>query len=359
LTLPRYFIPRAGAVLEPLASAERVARPLDAFELRTGETRTEWVVGFDEAGRFVAERRKPGVPLLPITRRQIAFHEVAAGGRRTVNLQALHVFEATLVEHTADCAGINDPVYLYGRLVGPLSALPGAPPPFRIEGQLTTTRGDLLSAFVSASRWPFHRPDETGHQVERVFRALLPAERDDETGRGEGGVVAYPVLSGDPTTDELFPGNDEMVKQILYELLTGLWRDVEAEEGDGYRSPGEIPLVKRNLPLTNYLELAAEALHMSPLWPSPAVLAVNRRVEVPPAPPRPAAPELPRRPRFFRWLGQRPPEWVETFIRAHLGPGATTPPHTTPSASGAPAAQERWGERTTEEVLAALERRYP
>ncbi len=337
---PRYFVPRDGAAPETLAGA-RVARAIDAFELRSGPQGAEWVVGFDGAGRFTAERRGGNVELLPATRRELAFQEVAARGQRVISLPALHVFEATLLEQTPDCAGLDDPVFLHGRLVGPLSAASQTAQPSRIEGQIATTRGDLLSGLVSGARWPFHRRGADTSRVEPMFSALLPADRNEAVSMGRGGVIVYPVIASDPATEQLFPGNGELVKQLLYDLLTALWRDVERERGVGYRSAEEIPSVShRGLNVSNYLELAAEALQMSPLWPSAAVLEMNRMV---------GAPDVP----------SRSPGWVETFSETHrVGAKSVLPPPLAADADPVQSpARDPWAGKSAAQVLAMLDRR--
>ena len=153
-------------------------------------------------------------------------------------------------------------------------------------------------------------------------------------------MIVYPVIASDPVTEQLFPGNGEMVKQLLYDLLTALWRDVERERGDGYRGPEEIPSVDRRLNVSNYLELAAEALQMSPLWPSAAVLEMNRMVGAPDGP-------------------SRPPGWVETFIEAHqVGAKSLLPPPLVADADPIrAAARDPWAGKTAAQVLAMLDRR--
>jgi hypothetical protein len=358
--LPRYFVPRDGAVPEPLSATAGVASALDAFALAWESARTEWVVGFDDLGRLTAERSETEASLLAATRRDLTFQELSAGGIRVVELKALYVFGATLLEQSPHSPGVDDPVFLYGTLVGPLS-VDGSPS--RIEGQLTTTRGDLLAAFVSGGRWPFHRRDASTGRVEPIFSALVGADRDEALSNGVGAVIAYPAIIADPSTEALFPGNGEMVKEMLYDLLTAWWRDVAREAGGPYRRPSEIPTTDRRVEVSDYLQLAAEAFQMSPLWPSASVVELNRAVGAPPG--RFSSQALrgsisPAARHASLYGEERPPDWVQTFISTRLAPGQAprlTPAPASPSAADAAApSTPAWTGRTPAEVLAMLDR---
>ena len=120
MVLPRYFAPRAGG--EPCDVPTVIAHVIDSFMLTCGPSAAEWVVGLDLAGKLAVRPLEPADTLPVSLRKQLAFHEVSGGLRREIELDTLYLFEMRLLEQAPDCPGVNDPVYLYGTLVGPRSA---------------------------------------------------------------------------------------------------------------------------------------------------------------------------------------------------------------------------------------------
>ena len=58
-------------------------------------------------------------------------------------------------------------------------------------------------------------------------------------------VLAYPVLSADLQSSA--PGNEFFFNQILYDVITGLWSDVEREAPPPRRRPQDVPVPNRAL----------------------------------------------------------------------------------------------------------------
>ena len=239
---PRYFTPRPTAASAPRPGP--LAGALDAFVLEGAQQAGEWVVGVDGLGALTAEPL--GGPASPSARvqAQLAYHEVAGGGRRRVAAEALWLFECKLVEQAPDNPGTDDPVYLYGTLVGPLGA--GADLP-RVEGQLAVTRSDLLDAAVQDAAHAFRFGGRVGDPFRsasaRAFHLHLAADRVEEIEQGRGVVIAYPVLA--PDLQAMSEGNAWFFDQMLYDVLVGLWGDVARESPPPARWPEELPVPDR------------------------------------------------------------------------------------------------------------------
>ena len=58
-------------------------------------------------------------------------------------------------------------------------------------------------------------------------------------------VLAYPVLSADLQSSA--PGNEFFFNQILYDVITGVWSDVEREAPPPRRRPQDVPVPNRAL----------------------------------------------------------------------------------------------------------------
>jgi hypothetical protein len=379
--LPRYFVPRAGGAPED-ASGE-IIHVLDSFTLTFGRSSAEWIVGVDVAGNVVPRRVDPVHPVpVPVSlRRQVAFHEVSGGAHREIELDTLFLFEMRLLEQAPDCPGVNDPVFLYGALVGPLfpGSRNGSAPIARIEGQLTVTRGDLLAGLVTGAPWAFRCPDANNGRMAYTLSLLTGADRVDVAEAGGCGVLIYPLIGVDADLYELAPGNEDMVSRVLYDVLFAWWTDAARDAPPALRTADGLPVPSRaqheqhlvsegfeikggkavrsrqgwtgGLPgflgeerLTlppeadtdGFLDLAAEALRDAREWPSPAVLALHRRVRaarrratvsddvVNPVrlPPRPPA------------AGRPVPDWMQSFIAEHTqeSPSRLTPGPDDPAA---------------------------
>jgi len=369
VVVPRYFTPRAGRDAKDAPGGLLYA--IDTFTLRTGGAGTEWIVGVDHAGEFAVQRLEAFDALPAQIRSALAYHEVSGGARRVIALDSLFVFEMRLLEQTPDCPGVNDPVRLYGTLVGPLTSdtsVDGGPIR-RLEGQLTVTRGDLLAGLVAGARWAFHCAEANGERSARAFSMLMGADRYHEVAAGQGAVIAYPMLGLDGDLYAQTPGNEEIVSRVLYDLLHAWWTDVAREAPPAFREPDALPVPNRpqveqqlrregfaikgdvavrtkaglagalpgalgresrHLPregaTNDFLKLAVEALAKAPEWPSPSVEFLSGRVRNASEVDRPAAPAPLRAARSADFAGRAVPEWMQELIGARAQP----PPVLTP-----------------------------
>jgi len=376
VSLPRYFTPRAGGL--PHDAATGMVSVLDVFTLEYGGACADWIVGLDADGSVAARRLEPVDALPSSLHGQIAFHEVSGGGRRAIHLDTLFVFEMRLLEQAPDCPGVNDPVFLYGSLIGPLSCDPAAresPRPRHIEGQLTVKRGDLLAGLASGAAWAFRTADANGGRMARTLSLLAGADNIEAIRAGHGAVLIYPLLGVDAELFAMAPGNEDVVSRILYDVLFAWWTDAARDAQPALRDAASLPVPSRaqheqrlvrdgfeirqdravrprrgwvgalpgflgeqrlTLPAeadaAGFIELATEALLSAPEWPSPAVTALNGRVHdqttwsnlaASPMPARSSSPSSSSSPSASRPL----PGWMQGFIADH---NQQPPPHLTP-----------------------------
>jgi hypothetical protein len=378
----RYFNPRPGSAPAASGAANPVTHALDVFVLEGAHGQaTEWVVGFDDLGQLAAQ---PGADVAAGAgpRAQLAYHEVAGGARRVLALPELHLFALQLVEQAPQSPGFDDPVHLYGTLLGPLTP-GGLIAAGAVEGQLTVTRGDLLEAAARGARHAFRHGGGAGGPAgvagARSFHLLLPGDRGEEIERGAGVVLAYPIMAAD--LHAAVPGNEFFFNQILYDVITALWADVQTEAPPPRRRPEDVPvpdrtaavqrllregfvvegnqvvrrrkgllgsvlgaLIEDRRPLPaeghcdQYVQLADEALSVVLSWPSPRARSLRACVRsdlgqastimaawpslsassTPFWPPPPPPPPPPRRP-------AGPPAWMADFIAARVPAGAPPP----------------------------------
>ena len=333
--LPRYFIPRSGArgAGEAAPAAAPPAHVVDSFFVghRHLEER-EWAAAVDCFGNLSALPCEDRELFSAALRNELAFHEIS--GDRTARLlevTEVFLFNLQLVEQPAGTPGWNDPVYLYGTLYGPYPEGAPAEAP-GVEGQFTVTRGDLLDGLVAGWAHAFRHAGAGGadDQVSRCFHLLLPGGAEEEIRRGEGLVLAYPLLPAELLGDDV--SNEIIIRQLIYDLLGALKEDLARDEpnhplcslalpvpsrhvletqlrargysvegdtavkkvdkGEGFRGLlasvfGSLMGDRLELPpegtAEDFLALARSALQSLPGWPSARNLALRDRVKPAPA----------------------------------------------------------------------------
>jgi len=287
MALPRFFVPRASAA-PGTDTGNPVALAIDTFAIdRAGAASEEWVVGPDDLGLLSVQPVEPADRLLPYVRSALAVREVSRGPARVLAAQSLHLFEVLGTNRTPDLPGLDDPVQLYGSLLGPLAPARGSEPLVRTEGQLTVSRGDILQALIAGADDAFVHVDSTTERSTRTMHMLLPGGRLEQLAKGCDLVLAYPALGAH--ADAVGPGNEILVAQILYELLTAMGTEApldasfSSELGQAVRDGGLPPLSLVLAALSPAGEQAARRLAVQlnasgprPLWRS--LLAENARV---------------------------------------------------------------------------------
>jgi hypothetical protein len=225
--LPRYFTARAEENLQPVA-AGAACGVIDHFSLHQAGVNAECAVTTDALGNLALLAGPDLEAASEDLRGELAYHEVSGQQVRRLQAEEVYLFNAQLLEQPAGAPGLDDSLYLYGTLFGPYPNL-GPALPAGVEGRLTVTRSDLLfglaQGFPDAFRYA--EPDSPGKALRRCFHALLPGDRQEALQAGRGLVFAYPLLPS-----ELFQhadGNDLVVRQLFYDVLTALREDAAAE----------------------------------------------------------------------------------------------------------------------------------
>lgn len=367
---PRYFVPHAATPAEPVrAEASAVVNVVDAFRLESsylGEQ--EWIVGLDAVGQMLAVPGSERGSLPASTQAQLAHHEVSSGrSPRRIAAAELFFFSVELVEHPPDEEGINDPVYLYGTLMGPW---PGEALS-QVPGQLTVNRGALLAGLVHGASDAFvYAQDPESKTTPRSYHVLLPGDRAESLAEGRGLVLAYPAVPMDLQVRNA--ANDRLVADILHDVLEQLLQDAREHGGPellqqmelpvpsrlqaiaefesrGYEVNGDVATLRRprgglvgklagllsgekvRVPpeagTPEFLELARRALGAIPGWPNEAERTLRSLIRpgggmsagtrsIPQIPARPvgAPPLIPPRPPP---APARPSDWMQDFLDAH------------------------------------------
>jgi len=391
---PRYFVAAAGPAdtLGPRSGDPSwVVRVQDLLRIGHGEAADrEWVVGADLDGNLdlVAVEDRGG--LAGEAQVQLAHHEVASGGRiRRIDAEQLFLFGAQLLEQPADTAGLNAPVYLYGRMTGPFPRPRGAELP-ALDGQLTAARADVLDGLAEGEANAFRYSGAAGSSTAgRSFNLLLPGGPLEEIEAGRSIVLAYPMPQ--PEIASLDAANEALTVQILYDLLRGfpeelartgkppLARPVPVPsraayaaqlEREGWRVKGDraVRTSKRRssvgtmiarlfdsesvtLPpqgtTEDFFAVARLALKSLEGWPEPRARALQARLRTAragaprPTPPAPAPPG-PARPLPPRLQRPRRDDWMKDFIGAHVKPGGTVPRITSSAARATSSGTPDW-----------------
>jgi len=336
---PRYFVPHAASAAEPVQSdASAVVHVVDAFRLEAAYlVEQEWLVGIDAVGTVHVVPASQRDMLPAATRAQLTHHEVASGRTpRRIAASELYFFAVELVEHPSDAEGFNDPVYLYGHLSGPW---PGDAPTRR-PGQLTVTRGDVLSGLLHGAVDAFHYlPTQEDPSATRGYHALLPGDRPEVLAQGRGLVLAWPAVP--PELQVGNASNGPMVARMIHDVLTQLQEDARANGGPaplaamnlpvpsramaiaelemkGYKVKGDVATLSRNHPglltrmaewLTServrvpkeataarFIEVAYHALEDLPFWPTETERVLRALVHPGSGPPRPRSSPRPSTP---------------------------------------------------------------
>jgi hypothetical protein len=388
---PRYFVPHAATPAEPVRpDASALVNVVDTFRLEVrylGEQ--EWIVGLDAIGQLIVVPGSDRAQLPASAQAQLAHHEVASGrSPRRIAASELFFFTVELVEHPEDAEGANDPVYLYGNLIGPW---PGEALT-RVPGQLTVSRGSVLAGLVHGADDAFvYAPDAEVKTLQRSYHGLFPGDRPEVISEGRGLVLAYPAVPEEMQTRNA--ANDRLVADILYEVLNQLQEDAREHMGPellrqmelpvasrikavaeletrGYEVNGDVAILRRprgglvgklaglltaekikvpqEATAAEFVELARKALGVLPGWPNdaertlrplirpgnsapvragivPSMPLASTPVSQKPIPPRPAPPPA------------RPNDWMKDFLDAHTPPGGSKKAKLSRSRSSIPA----------------------
>lgn len=230
-SLPRYFVPRSGDSDEGAYApgAFPYLHPVDLLYTSARHTyEREWIVMVDGTGSLQAIAGECMNDLPAEIQSELSFNEVLSSGNcRLVNASEFYLFSVQLLEQPTEAPGLNDPVYLYGRMFGPCSTNEGQEP--GIDGQLTVSRADLLLGLVQGADYAFQYAGQGGEhgKTSRCFHMVLPGDRDEEVRQGKGIVIAYPLLPPELLLTDV--SNELIVSHMLYDVLAELKDDVVKE----------------------------------------------------------------------------------------------------------------------------------
>ncbi len=318
----------------------RLAQSLDLFSIGDRFVREQLLaVGVDPSGRLsVASAREPG-RFYESAHQQLVLHQVSAKrAPRHLAVDQLWLFDLQVVEQLSDANTLNDPVFLYGTLFGPVSE---QLPLEARQGQLAVTRADVLEAFLRSVPHRFGASaSQTGGGVELSHGLLLPGESDELLAQGTGFILALPVP---PPELADAGGNGAQVRFVIHQLLEQLQGDLDGKKRSKLSklfvaSPKVVP--GPHARVDELADCCTRALALMDDWPAPRVSTVFDRVQdaramaptfgsassapLTRAPPRTSAP--------------RNDDWMRDFVSAHQSEGR--PPERVVSvtpAAGSPA----------------------
>lgn len=323
---PAHFTP---AKQPPQAGADdtRLVQVLDLFTLGDLLVRdTTLAVGVDASGRLQVAAPRDAERYFEGAHQQLVLHQVAMpAGPRHLSVDGVWLFDLQLVEQLTDPATLNDPVFLYGTLYGPVRGASTGPLP-ATHGQLAVTRADVLEAFVRAQ--PFGtgaRPG--GGPSDKSLGLLLPGEPDGAIERGEGFVLALPVP---PPEIADTGGNGAQVRLVVHQVLAQLQDELAGRKRSMlsklFVSAPKVA-VELHASTDELIRAAKVALSLFEGWPAPRVPHLFSRVGPARSGSTSAAPAPTTAP--VRALAPAPPrtdrarddDWMKDFLQAHASQG--------------------------------------
>lgn len=320
---PSHFTP-APKPVEPGADDTRLVQVLDA--LSVGDQLIHDValaVGVDASGRLSVAGPRAPERFFEGAHQQLVLHQVSAPkGARHLSVDGLWFFDLQVVEHVSDATTLNDPIFLYGTLYGPVRG--ATPQPLSAtHGQLAVTRADVLEAFVRAH--PFGASARAGGgPSDRSWGLLLPGESETLLSRGEGFILALPVP---PPELADTGGNGAQVRSIIHQVLGELQTDLAGRKRSVLSKlfvSAPSVAVELHASVDELISASRRALGLIDGWPAPRVDALFSRIGPPRAvgasasvapPPRALAP-TPRRVDVAR-----DDDWMKDFVNAHVAEG--------------------------------------
>ncbi len=268
-SLPRYFVARSGAATAPEnAEPAPILQIIDSFIVGGRHiSEMDCVVGVDAGGDLQVCGPADIREMDEVLQGQLAFNELSAtAGRRLLSISKFFLFACQLVEQPGDSPGINDPVYLYGKLFGPF-------PEFGfngIEGQLTVTRADILNGLIEGGKYAFTYAVGTNHALlpTKCHHFMVPCDNDAELAKGSGVVIVYPLPTAELAAND--PSNELTTKQILFDILQALQKDLHKNNLHSRFTEIELPVpsmsaLKNNLEQRGYAIKGNTAIRKLPV----------------------------------------------------------------------------------------------
>lgn len=375
--LPRYFVAQSDTAPVDALRPALAGQVVDVLRWRRSRRGIQEVAVIRDLTGALHVQPGPFTALPAAIRAAIHHHELAAGGLRTVDAEALWLLDADAMEQLPDTPGVNDPIYLRGRLSGPWTD-DGA---VIASGRLAITRADLLAALVFGEPYAL-RLAHTISGGARCLHMALPGGRTDEIAGGEAYVLAYALVPYELQPTD--PANEPVAAQLIHDVLGALRADFKASrqphwlvrevlpvpsradlehrlQSEGWKIRGNTAVrpsgppsgisgfismalgvdydrkivLPKEAPLQAFVALAGRMIQSFPGFPDERATELIRRIEAHASVGRPAKPiewitpgrqpaksqgltgvlNLPPRPK-----GERE-EWEAQFERAHTSPG--------------------------------------
>lgn len=313
---PRYFISPS----DPVPVQVQVIELVSAFSVGAKKVAVARIAS--GALAVVDEDDLSGSEKSALVEMELA-HQVQPLGVSTLWLLSLDY-----MEQAADAQGANDPVHLFGTLTGPWSTTnPATSAAYAVAGRLTVTRGDVLQGFVDR------------RVVAGFSAALLPGDTHEATARGDGVVLAIPLLQGVDAASGADRGNDVATLHVLAGVLEALHDDLQtlASSSSSF-ARGPLPCFHRARAVADLEKLGfvvegdlakKGGLFSTERRPVPAELTLDEALGVA----REAMKALPGFPdpraRVLQGLGRRPFVTTTTVTPPAMMPTTSPPPQKT------------------------------
>jgi hypothetical protein len=256
-----------------------VSQLLDLFTLGDRLTRDRAIaVGVDTSGRLTTADPRDPARFFGSAYEQLVLHQVsAAAPPRHLALDALWLFDLQVVEQVCDASTLNDPVFLYGTLFGPVT---GGSLEAK-QGQLAVTRADVLEAFIRSVDHRFGAGARSdGGPVDKSHSLLLPGDSDESLERGDGFILAIPVPPPEFADTQ---GNGAQVRLVVQQVLAQVQADVDGRKRSVLSKlfvAGPRVAPEPHASTERLVACSRAALALIEGWPAPRVHQLASRVRV-------------------------------------------------------------------------------
>lgn len=220
---PKFFTEQSR---RPITGPTELLHTLDRFRLSRGiiQSPIECCIVLTNDGHLELRNLGDSKSLPTNLLNQLSFDEIATGSKiRELDVCSLHLLNVQMMEQPVDTLGLNDPIVLHGTMSYAFGTVQEV-----LQGSLMVSRADFLDAIIGGAEYAFqYSTAGIEGRAARCFPLFLPGNRTESTRHGADLVLAYPLLPTDII--DKAPGNETLIQQMLYEVLTALQEDLGAE----------------------------------------------------------------------------------------------------------------------------------
>lgn len=206
---------------EPMATVDlaRLAQVLDCFQYAQSldQPFSTCIVAHTSEGALVLVDATDRATLPAHVKEQLLSHEALCPLRFLVGLRQIFLLDIGALEQVPDTPGMDDPLWLVGKLYGPFS-FGQTQQPLVSGGKLSITRGEFLEAAMLGAPHAMHMVGE--HRSGRHYHLLLPGDEQAAISQGMGAVLAYPRQG-------IESGNAPETAALLHDVLRALQEDLK------------------------------------------------------------------------------------------------------------------------------------